>query len=93
METVKRPPSCMASREFTARFMITCSICAGSDKIHECAASCRNVNSISLPSKRGSMNSDAVSARCKSITRVSNTCLRLNASSCFVIEVAFSVVR
>ena len=84
------PPSGIASRAFTTRFMITCSTCPGSALTRPSAGSRRNSSSISGPSSEGKRSEICEIRALRSSSLGWRICLRLKASNCRVNEAAFS---
>src|SRR5438445_733457 len=77
----RRPPSGMASRALTARFIRTCSICVGSARTRPSGSSGRKVRTTSSPMRRPSILITDSMVWLRSSTRVSKTWRRLKARS------------
>ena len=84
------PPSGIASRAFTTRFMITCSIWPGSALTVPRSGAATVTIRTSSPISRRSMRSRPATRALRSISRGCSACLRLKESSCRVIEAARS---
>ena len=83
----------MASREFTARFMMTCSIWLASARMVPKSDELRTTSSMSSPIKRGMSLPISSTTEFRFIARGCSTCMRLNASSWRVRAVARSAER
>ena len=81
---VSLPPRGMASRAFTARFMMTCSICPGSTLIDASPAAATAMSSTSSPIRIRSIFSIPPQMSLRSTILGASTCCRLNASRCRV---------
>src|SRR6516162_5908135 len=89
---VRRPPWGIASRAFTARFRMICSICAGSAFTRPSAGSSRLSTSIVSPISGLSIWAMPATTPLRSSTRGWSICWRLKARSCWVSDAARSAV-
>ena len=88
VRTVSFPPSGIASRAFTARFMITCSIWPGSALTGLTWGPGKKENSMCSPIRRGSIFPMSEMTTFRSSKRGCKTCMRLNASNWRVMDAA-----
>ncbi len=94
---VRLPPDGIASDAFTARFIMTCSICPGSALIRPSDSPARKMNAMSSRTSRFRMLNISETSEFRFSTLGCNICIRLNANNWRVRDaarsLAFSICR